>query len=116
MLYRPDGTVSAGWIGCYFLPSYRGRMVIQSWQAARHHWEAAGIAHYFSAIHVANRLSRAVIVRGTRFHRVGRFPQFTMVHGRPADMFIYTLHAADTALAWELATARAARQRLNMAS
>src|SRR5919197_5598121 len=29
MLYRHDGTVSAGWFGGYFLPSYRGLLAVQ---------------------------------------------------------------------------------------
>jgi len=111
---RRDSTVSAGWVGCYFLSSYRGRLVIHLWQAARQYWEAAGIRHFFSAIHVANRRSQAVITRGTHFHRVGRFPAFTVFHGQPVDVFIYTLHAEDTVLAWELAAARAARQMLSV--
>ena len=32
MLHRGDGTVSAGWVGGYFLPSYRGRLATQLWQ------------------------------------------------------------------------------------
>lgn len=108
--YRPDGTVSAGWIGGYFLPPYRGHMAVRLWQAARRFWEAAGIVHFFLAIHVANRLSQAFVTRGMGFHRVGRFPHFTFYHGEPADLFIYTLHAEDAGLAWELAKERAARQ------
>ena len=110
MLYRHDGTVSAGWLGCYFLSPYRGRVAIHLWQAAHQHWEAAGIAHFFTAANVANRRSQAFITRAAHFHRVGRFPAFTVYHGQPADLFIYTMHAEDAALAWELATARAARQ------
>ena len=86
------------------------------WQAARQHWEAAGIAHFFCAVHVANRRSQAFVTRGAHFHRVGRFPDFTCYHGQPVDLFIYTLHAEDTALAWELAAARAARQVLRVKS
>ena len=115
LLHRRDGTVSAGWLGCYFLPSYRGHVAIQLWQAARQHWEAASVAHFFTATNVANRSSQAFITRGAYFHRVGRFPDFTLFQGQPADVFIYTLHAEDTALAWELATARAARQMLSAA-
>ena len=114
LLHRRDGTVSAGWAGGYFLSSYRGRLAMQLWQAARQHWEAAGIAHFFSAINVANRLSQAFIIRGAYFHRVGRFPDFALFHGQPVDLFIYTLHAEDAALAWELAAARAARQMLSV--
>jgi len=116
LLHRPEGTVSAGWIGCYFLSYYRGRLAIHLWQIARQHWEATGIAHFFTAVHVANRLSQAFITRGALFHRVGRFPAFTFFHGQPTDVFIYTLHAEDTALAWELAAARAARQMLGVTS
>jgi RimJ/RimL family protein N-acetyltransferase len=110
LLHRHDGSVAAGWFGCYFLPSYRGRPAIQLWQAALQHWKTAGIAHFFSAIHVANRRSQAYATRGGSFHRIGRFPAFTVFQGQPADVFIYTLYAEDTALAWELAAARAARQ------
>jgi hypothetical protein len=110
LLHRYDGTVSAGWLGCYFLSPYRGHMARLLWQAARHHWEAAGITHFFCAVHVANRRSQAFVTRGASFHRVGRFPDFACYHGRPADLVIYTLHIEDMALAWELAAARAARQ------
>jgi RimJ/RimL family protein N-acetyltransferase len=80
------------------------------WQTARQHWEAAGVGHFFSAANVANRRSQAFIARGAHFHRVGIFHDFSFFRRRPADMVIYTLHAEDTRLAWELATARAARQ------
>jgi hypothetical protein len=110
LLRRRDGTVSAGWIGCYFLSAYRGRVALDLWQTARQHWEAAGVVHFFSAANVANRRSQALIARGAHFHRVGRFPDFSLYHRQPADAVIYTLHAEDTRLAWELATARAARQ------
>jgi hypothetical protein len=110
LLHRRDGTVSAGWVGCYFLSSYRGRLALYLWQIARQRWEAAGVAHFFSAANVANRRSQALITRGAHFHRVGRFPGFTVVRGHAADFFIYTLHAEDAVLAWDLAAARAARQ------
>jgi hypothetical protein len=116
LLHRPDGTVSAGWVGCYFLPPYRGPLALRLSQAAVQHWAAAGIVHLFSAIHVDNRRSRAFITQGTQFHRVGRFPDFTLFHGQPVDVFIYTLHAEDAVLAWELAAARAARQLRRVAS
>jgi len=115
VLHRCDGTVSAGWLGCYFLAPYRGHVAIQLWRAARQHWETAGVAHFFTAINVANRSSQAFVTRGASFHRVGRFPAFTVYHGQPTDLFIYTMHAEDAALAWELATARAARQMLSAA-
>ena len=115
LLHRRDGTVSAGWLGCYFLSSYRGRVAIHLWQAARQYWEAAGVAHFFTATNVANRRSQAFITRAAHFHRVGRFPAFTVYHGQPADLFICTMHAEDAALAWQLATARAARQMLSVA-
>jgi len=111
LVHRQDGTVSAGWLGCYFLSLYRGPLARHVWQAARHPWEAGGITHFFCAVHVANRRSQAFVTRGAQFHRVGRFPAFACYHGRPADLVIYTLHPNDLALAWDLATARAARQR-----
>ena len=116
LLYCHDGTVSAGWVGCYFLSSYRGRVAIQLSQAAIQHWEAAGIGHIFSAINVANRLSQAFITRGMYFHRVGRFPNFALFHGQPVDVFIYTLHVEDARLACKLAEARAVRQMLSVES
>ena len=115
LLHRCDGTVSAGWFGGYFLPSYRGRLAVQLWQAARQLWEVTRIVHIFSAVNVANRRSQAFLTRAASFHRVGRFPDFTFFHGQPTDCFIYTLHPEDAALAWELATARAARQMLSAA-
>jgi Acetyltransferase (GNAT) family len=116
LLHRCDDTASAGWFGGYFLPSYRGRLAIQLWQAARQHWEATGIVHIFSAVNVANRRSQAFLTRGASFQRVGRFSDFTFFHEQLTDCFIYTLHPEDTALAWKLATARAARQMLSVAS
>jgi hypothetical protein len=110
LLHRRDGSVAAGWVGCYFLSGYRGRLALDLWQTARRHWEAAGVVHFFSAANVANRRSQALIARGAHFHRVGRFPNFSLYHRQPADVIIYTMHAEDTRLAWELATARAARQ------
>jgi hypothetical protein len=110
LVHRQDGTVSAGWLGCYFLAPFRGHLARYVWQAARSHWEARGITHFFCAVHVANRRSQAFVTRGAHFHRVGRFPAFACYHGRPADLIIYTLHPADLALTWDLAAARAARQ------
>ena len=107
---RPDGTVAAGWFGCYFLPSYRGCLVRQFWQLARLHWEARDVCHFFSAIHVQNRPSRALITQCLKFRRAGRFPDFIRFDGQLVDVFIYSLHAKDAALAWELAAARAAYQ------
>jgi len=115
LVHRHDGSVSAGWYGCYFLPAYRGQLAVQAWRAARQHWEARGIRHFFTAINVANRRSQAYATRGMRFHRVGRFARFTYFHGQLVDVFIYTLRAEDAALAWELAAARAARQTLGVA-
>jgi hypothetical protein len=114
LLRRRDGTVSAGWAGAYFLPSYRGPLAARLWQVVRQHWEAAGIEHIFCAVHVANRLSQVFVTRGMHFHRVGRFPAFALYRGQPTDLFIYTLYAEDAALAWELATVRAARQTLSV--
>ena len=116
LLHRCDDTVSAGWFGGYFLPSYRGRLALQLWLAARQHWEAGGVVHIFSAVNIANRCSQAFLTRAASFHRVGRFLAFTFFHGQPTDCFIYTLHPEDTSLAWELATARAARQMLSVVS
>jgi hypothetical protein len=45
---------------------------------------------------------------GAHFHRVGTFPDFSLYHRQPTEVVIYTLHAEDTRLAWELVTARAA--------
>jgi hypothetical protein len=112
--HHSDGTVAGGWLGCYFLPAYRGRLAVQLWQAARQYWEAAGIAHFFSAAHVDNRRSQAMLTRGGHFHLVGRFPRFLMYHGQPTDLFIYTLHAEDMLLAWERAADRAARQMVEV--
>jgi hypothetical protein len=116
LIHRSNGTVSAGWVACYFLSSYRGYLAKQLGQAAIQHWKSKGIVHIFGAIHIANRRSQAFITRGMHFHRVGRFPAFTVYHGQPTDLFIYTMHAEDAALAWELATARAACQMLSVAS
>lgn len=115
LLRRADGRVHGAWIGCYFLPPYRGQLAVDLWQMARQHWEAAGIVHFFSAINIANRRSQAFATRGVHFTRVGRYPDFILCHGQPTDMFIYTLHAADSALAWRLAEERAARQMLGVA-
>jgi hypothetical protein len=115
LLHRHDGTVSAGWAGGYFLPSCRGLLAIRLWQVVRQHWEAAWIRHIFCAVHVANRLSQVFVTRGMHFHRVGRFHDFALFHGQLTDLFIYTMHAEDAALAWELATARAARQLRSVA-
>jgi hypothetical protein len=37
-----------------------------------------------------------------------------MYNGQPTDLFIYTLHAEDTLLAWERAADRAARQMVEV--
>lgn len=110
-----DGPVFAGWIGCYVLPAYRGYLVGKFWHLARQHWEAMGVRHFFTATHVANRRSQAMITREARFHRVGRFPRFMSVRGELTDVFIYALHTTDMHLAWELATARAMRQARRVA-
>ncbi len=110
LILDPDGTVSAGWIGCYFLPPYRGKFVAQLWKAARRHWETNGVRHFFSAIHVANRRSRILVAQSARFHPVGKFPRFMQSLGQPVDVFIYSLHAEDKKLAMKLAAARASRQ------
>lgn len=116
LLRRRDGSVSAGWAGGYFLPSYRGYAAVGLWQIVRQHWEDVGIRHIFCAVNIANRLSQAFVTRGMHFHRVGCFRDFAFYHGQPTDLIIYTLHSADTALAWELATARAERQMFKIAS
>jgi hypothetical protein len=109
LVRQEEGIVVAGWVGCYFLPDYRGPLVNPMWQLARQYWESVGVEHFFSAVHVANRSSQ-MITRSTRFHRVGRFPRFMQCQGRPVDVMIYTLHGEDMTLAWQLASARAARQ------
>jgi hypothetical protein len=114
LVHRHDNTVSAGWIGCYFLPSYRGYPAIRLWQIAFEHWEGTGIGHFFCAVNVANRRSQVFVAMTGYFHRIGRFPDFACFHGQPADVFIYTLHTEDTGLAWQLARARAARQMLGV--
>ena len=114
LVQRPNGIVHAGWIGCYFLSPYRGHPAVDLWQVVRQHWEAQGIAHFFVAIHSANRRSQAFVARGAHFSRVGRYPQFTVYHGQPTDMCIYTLHAEDSTLAWQLAEERATRQMLGV--
>jgi hypothetical protein len=110
LVHRRDGSVSAGWVGGYFLPPYRGPLAVHMWQAARRYWEAMGIGHLFCAVHIANRGSQAFVTRGLHFHRVGTFPDFTIYAGQPVALCIYTLHAEDSTLAWELAAQRAARQ------
>lgn len=105
-----QGKVTGGWIGCYFLPSYRGRHALQVWDRAKKYWEALGVKHFFTAINVDNKPSQAMITRGAHFHLVERFPRFTLFHGQPTDVFIYALHAEDNQLARDLAIARAARQ------
>lgn len=116
LLHRDDGTVSAAWTGGYFLPPYRGRAALHLWHTARQHWEVMGVEHFFTAAHVANRHSQAFISRGMYFHRVGKYPDFTIFHGQPVDVFIYSMRAEDATLAWELAEARAARQMLSAVS
>lgn len=114
MWHRPNGTVVGGWVGCYFLPAYRGRLAVQLCQEGRRHWEVTGVAHFFTAVNVANRRSQALVTRGMGFQLVGRFSRFLMYNGQPTDLFIYTLHAEDTLLAWDRATDRAARQMVEV--
>ena len=114
LLHRRDGRSPRAGPGAIF------SRLAAPWPAACGRWcvstrEAAWIRHIFCAVHVANRLSQVFVTRGMQFHRVGRFPDFALFHGQPTDLFIYTLHPEDAALAWDLATARAARQMLNVA-
>jgi hypothetical protein len=97
MVHGDDGTVR---------PAYRGRLVIQGWRAARQFWEATGVRHFFSAVHMANRRCRSLVVQAARFRRVGKYPAFLVYDGQPADAFIYTLHPEDTELAWHMARVR----------
>ena len=107
MTHRPDGSIAAGWVGGYFVPAYRGRCAVYLWRCARQTWEAQGIRHLFAATHVANRPSQAFIARGMQFHRVGRYPAFTLFHGQVTDVVLYCAWAEDAALAWRAAHQRA---------
>ena len=64
LLHRRDGTVSAGWIGCYFLSAYRGRLALDLWQMARQHWEATGLA--VPRRYATRRLFNALVAPGAR--------------------------------------------------
>ena len=62
--HRRDGSVAADRIGAYFLAAYRGRLLLDLWQPARQHWEAAGIVHFFSAANAANQRLQVLLARG----------------------------------------------------
>ena len=110
MVYRPDGSVSAGWVGGYTLPAYRGRLGSHQWLASKQHWEALGIRHFFVAAHIANRRSQAFIARCMRFHRVDISQQFAFYNGELTDVVFYTANRHDAQLARQCAQARAQRQ------
>ncbi len=110
MVYRPDGTVSAGWVGGYTLPAYRGPLGSRGWLASKKHWEAQGIRHFFTAAHIANRRSQAFIARCMRFHRVDISQQFAFYNGELTDVVFYTANRHDAQLARQCAQARAQRQ------
>jgi RimJ/RimL family protein N-acetyltransferase len=107
IVYRPDGTVLAGWVGGYFLPAYRGRLAMHLWKVARQWWEAEGIAHLFAATHIANRRSQVFIARDMGFHRVGIYPCFTSFHGQATDVVLYCANQPDAPLARTYAQLRA---------
>jgi RimJ/RimL family protein N-acetyltransferase len=110
MVYRPDGTVSAGWLGGYILPVYRGRLSTRLCAVVKQYWEAQGIRHFFAAAHIANRRSQAFIARGMQFHRVDICEQFSFYNGELTDVVFYTANRHDAELARECAQARAQRQ------
>lgn len=110
MTYRPDGTVSAAWVGGYTLPAYRGRLASQQWRASKRYWEAQGIRHFFASAHIANRRSQAFITRCMRFHRVDICQQVASFNGELTDVVFYTADRRDAQLARQGIQARVQRQ------
>ena len=109
-LMTQDGQVYGGWLGGYAMPTYRP-FIKDIWAAVQPHLLAHGIRHIFVAVHHGNKRSRMLLSQVLRFHRAGRFEQFTWFAGQPVSVVIYSMHVDDALLAMLEARKRANRNQ-----
>jgi RimJ/RimL family protein N-acetyltransferase len=119
-LEREDGHVTAGWIGGWIAPVFRGSVGVTAVHMALALFQDRGIRHIFSAIHRANRASIALTVGRSMlgFTRVTIAKAFLPYGGTLTDCLISTWQAEDVERAKAAVTARAhhvARRALSVA-
>jgi len=113
VVYDPDGTPRAGWLGTYVLPEHRGQHTTQTmWLLVHQALTAIGVQSIYIASHHANRRAHKVAERHLGFHRVGTYPAFAYCQGMRTDYVILSLRQEDMAEAWALAHARTITQRI----
>jgi acetyltransferase (GNAT) family protein len=100
MVYDPDGTPRAGWLGTYVLSEHRGQHTTQTmWLLVCKALAALEVQSIYIASHHANTRAHVVAERHLGFHRVDPY------------YVILSMRQEDTAEAWVLAYARARTQR-----
>lgn len=112
-LERGQGQVIAGWLGGWVAPAFRGCIGVTAVRMAVTHFQARGIRHLFSAVHVANRASIALNAgrRMLGFTRVMVYHAFLPYAGLLTDCLIFTLHPEDAGRAIRAADRRVQRLR-----
>ena len=117
VVYDPDGTPRAGWLGAYVLPEHRGQHMPQTmWLLVRKALMALGVQSIYIAAHHANTRAHVVVEHHHGFHRVGTYPAFAYCQGVLTDYVILSMRQEDMAEAWALAHARAGMQRIPTSS
>lgn len=108
-LEREHGHVTAGWIGGWIAPTFRGRLGVTAVHMALAVFQDRGIKHIFSAIHRANRASIALTVGRSMlgFTRVTIAKAFLPYGGTLTDCLISTWHPEDVERAKAAVTTRA---------
>jgi hypothetical protein len=96
-LEREDGRVTAGWIGGWVDPAWRGPVGCAALKLGLAYFQAHGVQHMFSAIHIANRASIAMTVGRSMlgFTRVMRYPGFLPFRGVMTECVISTWRPDD---------------------
>jgi hypothetical protein len=96
-LEREDGRVTAGWIGAWIAPAWRGRIGLAGMHRAIAWFQAQGITHFYSAIHHAHRASIACTINRSMlgFTRVMTAPAFLPFRGTWTDCVISTKYPED---------------------
>jgi RimJ/RimL family protein N-acetyltransferase len=113
VVYDPDGTPRAGWLGAYVLPEHRGQHMPQTmWLLVRKALMTLGVQSIYIATHHANTRAQIVVERHHGFHRVGTYPAFAYCQGVLTDYVILSMRQEDMAEAWALAHIRAKMQRI----
>jgi hypothetical protein len=109
----PDGIPRVGWLGGYVFPGHRGAEAVRASNLILDHFEALGVYHIHTAIHIDNRKSQFFIRSQSMmaFTYVCHYPEWTTFSGLFADALIFTRNPRDKMLAW-MCTRKLASQRL----